>query len=242
MAETQPPLNKTHKLKHLDRAKKYLKTDFLKIFMDWWHESDSWPDEWAPAWISNRHRAPLWVRHQQGGGGVLVWAGIIKDELVGPCWVGDELKINSQTFCQFLEDMFFKRCYRKKSSFKKTMIITQDNAPSRASKYSSAWLANKGLKDKKKKKINLLWLRGRASALLSEGGWFDSPGLHFQVSLAKILNPKLFLMCWSSPHMAATAISVWMYVGITVSRFGQKAFDESPKCKCKGTWSPSMII
>ena len=78
-----------------------------------------------------------------------MWAGIIKDELVGPCWVGDELKINSQTFCQFLEDMFFKRCYRKKSSFKKTMIITQDNAPSRASKYSSAWIANKGLKDKK---------------------------------------------------------------------------------------------
>ena len=52
-----------------------------------------------------------------------------------------------------------------------------------------------------------LWLRGRASVLLSEGRWFDSPGMHVEVSLGEILNPKLLLMC-----MAATAINVWMYV------------------------------
>ena len=49
-----------------------------------------------------------------------------------------------------------------------------------------------------------MWLRGRASVLLSEGHWFDSPGLHVEVSLGKILNPKLLLMCWSAPWMAAT--------------------------------------
>ena len=32
----------------------------------------------------------------------------------------------------------------------KTMIFMQDNAPSHASKYSTAWLANKGLKDDRK--------------------------------------------------------------------------------------------
>ena len=47
------------------------------------------------------------------------------------------------------------------------------------------------------------------------------PCLHVEVSLSKILNPKLLLMCWSAPCMAAT-ISVWMYVWITVSWFGQK--------------------
>ena len=36
---------------------------------------------------------------------------------------------------------------------------------------------------------------GRASGLLSEGLWFDSPGLHVKVSL----NPKLLLMCWLAP-------------------------------------------
>ena len=43
-----------------------------------------------------------------------------------------------------------------------------------------------------------------------------------EVSLGKILNSKLLLMCWSAPWMAATASSVWMYLWITVSHFGQK--------------------
>ena len=41
-----------------------------------------------------------------------------------------------------------------------------------------------------------MWLRGRASALLSEAPCFHSPGLHVEVSLGKILNPKLLLMRW----------------------------------------------
>ncbi|KAJ8374998.1 hypothetical protein SKAU_G00055780 [Synaphobranchus kaupii] len=105
-------------------------------------------DGWARGWITNGRRAPLRVRHQQGGGGVLVWAAIIKDELVGPFRVEDGLKINSQTYCQFLEDTFFKQWYRKKSAaFEKAMIFMQDNAPSHPSKFSTAWLASKGLKD-----------------------------------------------------------------------------------------------
>ena len=32
--------------------------------------------------------------------------------------------------------------------------------------------------------------RGKASVLLLEGCWFDSPGLHVKVSLGKILNSK----------------------------------------------------
>ena len=54
-------------------------------------------------------------------------------------------------------------------------------------------------------------LRGRASVLLSEGHWFVSAGLHVKVSLGKILNPKLLLMCWSAPCVAAAAIGVEMY-------------------------------
>ena len=53
-----------------------------------------------------------------------------------------------------------------------------------------------------------LWIRGRANVLLLEGHWFDSPGLHVEVSLGKILNPKLHLVCWSVPCMGATIIIV----------------------------------
>ena len=56
-----------------------------------------------------------------------------------------------------------------------------------------------------------LWLRCRASVLLLEARWFDSPGLHVEVSLGKWVNPKLLLMCWSPPCMAATAISAWIF-------------------------------
>ncbi|KAJ1140490.1 hypothetical protein NDU88_006842 [Pleurodeles waltl] len=106
------------------------------------------PDGWAPGWIGKGQRAPVRLRRQQGGGGVLVWAGIIKDELVGPFRVEDGVKLNSQSYCQFLEDTFFKQWYRKKTaSFKKNMIFMQDNAPSHASKYSTAWLARKGIKE-----------------------------------------------------------------------------------------------
>ncbi|KAK1795750.1 hypothetical protein P4O66_001229 [Electrophorus voltai] len=59
-------------------------------------------------------------------------------------------KINSQTYCQFLKDTFFKQFYKQMSeSFKKTMIFMQDNAPLHVSKYSTVWLASKGLKDER---------------------------------------------------------------------------------------------
>jgi len=57
----------------------------------------------GPGWISNGHRAPL---RQQGGGGVMVWAGIIKDELLGPFQVEDGLKKDSQTYCQVFRRYF----------------------------------------------------------------------------------------------------------------------------------------
>ena len=98
-----------HELKRLDSAKKYLKTDFSKVL--WTDEmrvtfdgSDGWARDY-PVQSSNEHRARLRVRRQQGGSGILVWAGIIKDELVGPF----QLKSNCQTDCQFLEDTFFKQ-------------------------------------------------------------------------------------------------------------------------------------
>ncbi|MCI4386771.1 hypothetical protein PGIGA_G00066450 [Pangasianodon gigas] len=73
------------------------------------------PDGWARGRINNGNRVPVRVRHQQGGGGVLLWAGIINDELVGRFQVEDGLKINSKTYCQFLEDTFFKQWYRKRN-------------------------------------------------------------------------------------------------------------------------------
>ncbi|KAA8593436.1 hypothetical protein FQN60_009552, partial [Etheostoma spectabile] len=59
-------------LKRQDWAKKYLKTDSSKVlWTDEMRVTLDGPDGWARGWISNGHRAPLWVRRQQVGGGVL---------------------------------------------------------------------------------------------------------------------------------------------------------------------------
>ncbi|KAI5618156.1 nuclear receptor ROR-alpha, partial [Silurus asotus] len=72
-AESRPPLNKTHKLKRQDWAKKYLKTDFSKVlWTDEMRVSLDGPDGWARGWIGKGQRAPVRLRRQQGGGGVLV--------------------------------------------------------------------------------------------------------------------------------------------------------------------------
>ena len=84
-----------------------------------------------------------------------------------------------------------------------------------------------------------LWLRGRASILLLDNHWFDSPGVHVEVSLGKILNPKLLLMCWLAPCMVATIITVCN----TVSRFGQKCLPNvTVKCKLWSTQQLSFLV
>ena len=45
-----------------------------------------------------------------------------------------------------------------------------------------------------------LWIRGRASVLLLEGRWVDSPILHVKVSLGKILNPELLNVLVGTLH------------------------------------------
>ena len=148
-AQKRPPLNKKHKEKRLEWARTYLKMDFSKVlWTDEMRVTLDGPDGWARGWITKGHNAPVRLRRQQGGGGVMVWAGIINKEVVGPFRVAEGVKINSENYCQFLESTFFKRWFNKKSaSLRKNLIFMQDNAPSHASKYSKAWLAQKGIKD-----------------------------------------------------------------------------------------------
>lgn len=74
------------------------------------------------------------------------------------CTIEDGLKINSQTYCQVLEDTFFKQWYRKKSAASnKTIVFMQFNALSYVLQYSSAWLPSKGLKDDNNDTALFLW-------------------------------------------------------------------------------------
>lgn len=113
-AEIQPPLNtKTSRTGQETSEDRFFRGCGLM----------RWDQMNGPVVGSITDRVPLQLRPQQGGGVVLVWAGIIKHELVGPFRDENGLKINSQTYCQFLEDTFFKQWNRKRSaSLKKTPI------------------------------------------------------------------------------------------------------------------------
>lgn len=147
-AKTRPPLKKIHREKRMEWAKQYLKADFSKvIFTDECRANLDGPDGWASGWISSGHAAPSRLRRQQGGGGVMFWAAIVDDELVGPFQVQDGVKVNSEGYCTVLTINFLPWWKRKSAKVRKTLVFMHDNAPSHASRYSQEWLASQGFKD-----------------------------------------------------------------------------------------------
>lgn len=42
------------------------------------------PDGWSKGWIFRDREPPSRLRRQQGGGGIMIWAGIVNDQVIGP--------------------------------------------------------------------------------------------------------------------------------------------------------------
>ena len=81
-----------------------MKQDFATmLFMyEMWATLDG-PDGQAKGWEVDTKETPWKLRRQQGGVGVMIWAAIINDEIVGPLKVDDEVKITSYSYTTFLE-------------------------------------------------------------------------------------------------------------------------------------------
>ena len=146
--KTRPPLNRRHKEKRIVWCKKYLKLDFNKvIWSDEMRATLDGPDGWARGWLMEGGTVPVRLKRQQGGGGIMIWAAIQKDCLIGPFRVDDGVKMNSQNYCEFLSKNFLPWIKRQPAATRKKLMFMQDNAPSHASKFSVAWLAAQGFKD-----------------------------------------------------------------------------------------------
>lgn len=144
--KTRPPINQKHRQKRLDWAKKYLKADFSKVlWTDEMRATLDGPDGWARGWVLDGREVPVRIKRQQGGGGVMIWAGIIKNELIGPFRVQDGVKMNSQAYCNFLDEHLLPWLRRKPAAFRKQFVFMHDNAPSHASKFSTAWLQSQNI-------------------------------------------------------------------------------------------------
>ena len=81
----RPPLKAIHKKKRMEWAQKYIELNFQTVlFIDECRATLDSPDGWRRGWFCKEGPRPQRIRRQQGGGGVMFWAGIIGNELVGP--------------------------------------------------------------------------------------------------------------------------------------------------------------
>ena len=75
---------------------------------------------------------------------MMIWAGIIGNEIVGPFLALDELKMNSANYCTFLDENFMPWLNSQDFGIKESIIFQQDSAPSHASHFTK-WLASVGI-------------------------------------------------------------------------------------------------
>ena len=142
------PLTEMHCKKRLDWADKYLKTDFSKvIFTDEARATLDGPDGWATGWVKSGEPTKTRFKRQQGGGGVMFWAGIIEDQMVGPVRVPEGVKVDSEAYCNLLEEAFFPWFEKLSPAKQRSLIFQQDNAPSHNSKFTTTYLRNRGLRE-----------------------------------------------------------------------------------------------
>ena len=136
-------LTKKHKEARLTWAKKYVKTNFSNvIFTDESRVTLDGPDGWTRGWVQNGRQSLYRIRRQQGGGGVMIWAGIIGNEVIGPFKVEEGVKLNTVNYCAFLAKNFKPWLQMQNNYRRQKLIFMQDNAPSHASRYTKFWLKN----------------------------------------------------------------------------------------------------
>ena len=79
------------------------------------------------------------MRRQQGGRGVIFWACIIGDKVIGPDKVEQVKKLDSNGYCK----LFFNWYKTLKYGEKRKFIFQQDYAPSHVSNKTMAYLKKK---------------------------------------------------------------------------------------------------
>ena len=144
-----PPLKARHKLARLQWAKTYMKTNFEHVlFTDESRATLDGPDSWMSGWLLNGVTPRSRIRRQQGSGCVMIWAEIINDSFVGPFAAPDDgVKMNAESYVEFLKQKFLPWCKKKRLALKRKIIFMHDNAPSHAARYTCDALSKFGFKD-----------------------------------------------------------------------------------------------
>ena len=107
------------------------------------------PDGWANGWVYFGDERHYRLRRQQQGGGVMVWAGIIGDRLVGPIRVPEGVKVTSAAYCNLLRESLVPWLDDIPLSLLRDFVFMHDNAPSHSARATHAFLASLGIQGDK---------------------------------------------------------------------------------------------
>ena len=143
-----PPLKARHKLARLQWAKTYMKTNFEHVlFTDESQATLDGPDGWMSGWLLNGRKPQRRIRRQQDSGGVMIWAGIINDAIVGLFAVPDGVKMNAKSYVEFLKKNFLPWYRKQRLALKRKMIFMHDNAPSHTPRHTCDAMSKFGFRD-----------------------------------------------------------------------------------------------
>lgn len=146
--EKKPPLTQRHMLLRVEWARSYMKQDMkCVIFTDETRATLDGPDGWSKGWVGFEGKLHYRFRRHQGGGGVMLWAGIVNNEIVGPIMVPEGVKINSANYCTLLDDCLVQWLDDQTLNRRKKLVFMQDNAPSHSARATKEYLASLGFKN-----------------------------------------------------------------------------------------------
>ena len=81
-----------------------MKTNFENVlFTDESRATLDGQDGWMSGWLFNGTKPQSKIRRQQGGGGVMIWAGIINNQIVSPFRVPDGVTMSAKSYVDFLK-------------------------------------------------------------------------------------------------------------------------------------------
>ena len=79
-----------HRLKRVARAKQYINLDFRLVLFT--YDCRATLDGFCRGWLHTATKSPRRLRRQQGGGGVIFWAGIVYNKVAEPFMVPEGVK------------------------------------------------------------------------------------------------------------------------------------------------------
>ena len=84
--------------------------------------------------MANGYESSSRLRHQRGGGGIMIWVRIIDNIMFRPWTVFEGIQITAETNIRFLKEHLQPWFKRQRITFRTTMIFMKDNATYRSAK------------------------------------------------------------------------------------------------------------